>query len=204
MRNSIDLYGALTGNCIRAAIALDEAGIGYTPKPIDLAAGEQQGEQLLGLNEFGKVPVLVERRDDGNFVLTQSNAIIFFAAERSQNVLLPADPLARAKVYECFFYFLTDVIAVSHGAFRLDHVGARDHASHINEQVRASLIGGERFLRSSEFMAGDTFSVADIAAFTIARAFHGNIQWANHPELARWFETVARRPAVVQGLRAFE
>lgn len=204
MQGSIELYGALTGNCIRAAIALDEAGIPYTVKRLNLAAGEQQSEQHRVLNASGKVPVLVEYRSNGSFVLTQSNAIMLFAAERSENKLMPVDPVARARVYERFFYFLTDVIAVSHSAFRLEQIGASAQASHINELARTSLIEAERFLESTGFMAGDTFSLADIAAFTIASAFSSNIQWANHPALMRWFQAVARRPAVVHGLKAFE
>ncbi|MCY1206561.1 Disulfide-bond oxidoreductase YfcG [compost metagenome] len=204
MQGSIELYGALTGNCIRAAIALDEAGIPYTVKRVNLAAGEQQSEQHRVLNAFGKVPVLVEYRNGGTFVLTQSNAIMLFAAERSRNKLTPADPVARARVYERFFYFVTDVIAVSHGAFRLEQLGASAQASHINELAKASLIEAERFLESTAFMAGDMFSLADIAAFTIARAFSRNIQWADHPALMRWFQAVALRPGVAHGLKAFE
>jgi len=204
MQGSIELYGALTGNCIRAAIALDEADIPYTVKRIDLAAGEQHSEQHRVLNAFGKVPVLVEYRNGCNFVLTQSNAIMLFAAERSRNKLLPADPVARAKVYERFFYFLTDVIAVSHGAFRLEQSGATAQASHIHELASAALIEAEQFLESTAFMAGDAFSLADIAGFTIARALSGNIQWADHPALMRWFQAVGLRPAVVTGLKAFE
>ncbi|MFP4896914.1 glutathione S-transferase family protein [Paraburkholderia sp. EG304] len=73
-----------------------------------------------------------------------------------------------------------------------------------NELARAALIGAEQFLASTAFMAGDAFSLADIAAFTIARALSGNIQWPDHPALMRWFQAVAQRPAVVKGLQAFE
>ncbi|AGW95253.1 hypothetical protein N234_34910 [Ralstonia pickettii DTP0602] len=203
MQNPIELYGALTGNCIRAAIALEEAGVPYTVKRIDLAAGEQLGSQHRALNAFGKVPVLVEHRREGTFVLTQSNAIMFFAAERSGNGLLPADPVARARVYERFFYFLTDVIAVSHGAFRLEQMGARAQSTHLNGMAMAALAESERFLESTPFMAGDEFTLADISAFTIASAFREDLQWASHPALTRWFEAVSMRPAVINGLKAF-
>jgi GST-like protein len=53
-------------------------------------------------------------------------------------------------------------------------------------------------------MAGDSFSLADIAAFTIARALSGNIQWPDHKALLQWFQAVGQRPAVVKGLKAFE
>ena len=203
MQNALELYGAQTGNCIRAAIALEEAGIAYSARPVNLATGEHQGQELRSLNPFGKVPVLVQRASGAGFVLAQSNAIILFAAESSPTTLLPADPVARAKVYERFFYFLTDVIAVSHGAFKLQQIGASDQAKSINELAVSALLDGGRFLAFSAFMAGESFSVADIAAFTIARAYYDVIEWGEHPELAHWYGEVARRPAVLRGLKVF-
>ena len=203
MQNALELYGAKTGNCNRAAIALEEAGIAYSARPVNLATGEHQGQELRSLNPFGKVPVLVQRASGAGFVLAQSNAIILFAAESSPTTLLPADPVARAKVYERFFYFLTDVIAVSHGAFKLQQIGASEQAKSINELAVSALLEGGRFLAFSPFMAGESFSVADIAAFTIARAYYDVIEWGEHPELAHWYGEVARRPAVLRGLKVF-
>ena len=77
MKTTLELYGAPTGNCIRAAIALEEAGLSYTPKLVDLANRAHQGVDHLALNPLGKVPVLVEKEEGRKpFVLTQSNAII--------------------------------------------------------------------------------------------------------------------------------
>lgn len=76
------------------------------------------------MNAFGKVPVFVEYRSDGNFVPTQSNAITLPAAERSGSQLLPFDPVARARVYERFFHFL-----MSGNTFLLDDIAASTNAS---------------------------------------------------------------------------
>ena len=52
----LELYGAQTGNCIRAAIALEEMGLSYAPKFVDLSSGPHQGTDRLALNPLGKVP----------------------------------------------------------------------------------------------------------------------------------------------------
>ena len=124
MNTTYELYGAPTGNCIRAAIALEEAGLPYTVRSVDLANGEHRSAAYLALNPAGKVPVLVESQENGPpVVITQSNAIILYAAERAPGRLLPDDSLARSVVYERFFFFVTDVIAVSHAAFFLRSAG---------------------------------------------------------------------------------
>jgi GSH-dependent disulfide-bond oxidoreductase len=93
MKTTIELYGAQTGNCIRAAIALEEAGLSYTPKFVDLSSGAQQGVDHLALNPAGKVPVLVEKEEDQEpFILTQSNAIILYAAGKAAGRLLSRQP----------------------------------------------------------------------------------------------------------------
>ena len=77
------------------------------------------------LNPAGKVPVLVRRRADGSpdFVLTQSNAILMFAADWARGRLLPHDSQARVKALEAWFYFVTDVIALNGVAFALKGEG---------------------------------------------------------------------------------
>ena len=103
MKTTLELYGAQTGNCIRAAIALEEAGLSYTPKLVDLSSGAQRGVDHLALNPAGKVPVLVEKEEDREpFILTQSNAIILYAAGKAAG-RLPENDRDRAIVFERFF-----------------------------------------------------------------------------------------------------
>src|SRR5215813_1252341 len=118
-RTPIILYGAPTGNCIRAAIALEEAGLPYVVRKIDLRNGEQHSASYLSLNPAGLVPTIVVQAEGvDSLVITQSNAIIFYAAERAAGRLLPKEGDAqRALVLERFFCFVTDVIAPSYASF---------------------------------------------------------------------------------------
>ncbi len=202
----VELHGAKTGNCFRAAIALEEAGIPYRVRLVDLGAGEHRGEVYGRLNPAGKVPTLVDRSDGAPFALTQSNAIVMWAAERAPGVLIPVETgPARDRVMERFFYFVTDAIARSHAAFALARVKADAAAiAALDGLALEALAGAERFVAEAPFMAGQRFSIADIAGFTIAKAYEDRLDWAALPALARWYEAVGKREAGVRGMKAFD
>ena len=205
MKSTLELYGAQTGNCIRAAIALEEAGLSYTPKLVDLSSGAHQGVDYLALNPLGKVPVLVEKREDRDpFILTQSNAIILYAAGKAAGLLLPENDCNRAIVLERFFFFVTDVIAVNHAAFSLRASSAQEAQKILMDRMLATLETAERYVSDHEFMAGKMFSAADIAGFTITHSVKSDLPWSKLPNLQRWFERIEGRPAVKRGLQAFD
>jgi len=200
---SIELYGTKTGNCIRAAVALEVAGIPYAVRHVDLAQGEQGKPPFLALNPAGKVPVLVDTsRQPSPLILTQSNAIVLYAADAAPERLLP--PAERATVIERYFYFITDVIAPSHAAFYLRRRNAPEAAALLEERVLAAARAAERFAAEARFIGGDAFSVADIAAFTFLASVRSDLRWEDLPNLDRWYNVVATMPAVVKGSRAFD
>lgn len=205
-KDPIDLYGARTGNCLRVAIALEEAGLPYRPVRLDLRRGEHRTAEFLALNPDGKVPVIVDRVDgDEVLVLTQSNAILFYVAEAASETLFPVGGTRRRVVaYERFFYFLTDVIAPSHAAFQLRASGVKDSSPQgLDLRAMKALSVAERFVKTSEFIAGETFTLADIAAVTIAFAVERHIDWSELPQLRRWYQAVMARPSVIRGFAAF-
>lgn len=205
MNSTFELYGAPTGNCLRAAIALEEADLPYTPKLVDLASFEHQGADHLALNPLGKVPVLVEREDGREpFVLTQSTAIMLYAAGKGAGRLLPDYEPDRAIVLERLFFFVTDVIAVNHAAFSLRDSNAQKAQKILMDRMLATLETAERYVARDAFIAGAAFSLADIAAYTITRSVMSDLSWSKLPNLRRWFEAIDRRPAVRRGLEVFE
>ena len=204
MKTTLELYGAQTGNCIRAAIALEEAGLSYTPRLGDLSSGAHTGADHLALNPAGKVPVLVEKEEGREpFILTQSNAIMLYAAAKAPGRLLPESDRDRAIAYERFLFFVTDVIAVSHAGFSLRTLSAQEGRAILEERMLATLATAERYVTHDEFMAGKTFSAADIAGFTITQSVKSDLPWSKLPDLRRWFERIEGRPAVKRGLQVF-
>lgn len=203
MTHQIELYGANTGNSVRAAIALEEAGIPYVARRLDLQAGAQRESTYLTLNPAAKVPTLVDHSATPTLILNQSNAIIQYADEKRPGRLSPVDDLnGRLRTLDRYFFFVTDVIAPSHAAFFLHHHGKHQAGDVIERQVRRQLAYSEHFL-NEEYMAGAQFSMADISAFTLVNSLKTQLEWTSLPRLARWFELICRRPGVQAGLGAF-
>jgi GSH-dependent disulfide-bond oxidoreductase len=153
------------------------------------------------------VPTIVvnEKRRKPPFVLSQSNAILFYVAERVPGRLFfDHAPELRARTYERFFFFLTDVIAPSHAAFVLRSIAPANQSELLDQRSVAALVQAEAFLAHSRYMAGESFTLADIAAFTIATAHGARMEWGHLPRLRQWFEDVQARPTVNRGLRAFD
>lgn len=204
----IELLGDATGNCIRVAIALEEAGLPYRVRKIDLGKGEQHSLAYLRLSPVGRVPTIIDDRGPHGrrLVLSQSNAILVYVGEQRGHLLAKRGSL-RVITLEWLFLFVTDVIAPSHQGFHLQRaLGAalspevirelnRRSASmysHVNEQ-----------LRRTPFIAGDKLSIADIAGYTITAAIREHLPWDALPHLRRWFQTLQQRPGFQRGAKIF-
>jgi GST-like protein len=202
----LELHGARTGNCLRAAIGLSEAGLLYKTRHVDLRRGEQRDAPHLALNPAGMVPVLVARGPvkAQAFVLTQSSAILFYADAAAPGRILPRHgDSARIRALETFFYFTTDVIALNGAAFSLAGPEFSDAAAALTERYLSAIAASERFLIDNEFIGGASFSIADIAAFTIISAVNRHLAWDQLPRLAAWHDRIGHRPAVQTGMAAF-
>jgi len=200
----LELIGARTGNCLRVAIALELAGADYMVRPLDLRAGEHRSPAHLRLNPAGKVPTLVDARSGEVFILSQSNAILLHLDQLYPGKLLPQQHLARAAALERFLYVLTEVIAPSHAACRLRRTGETEAAERLDEAAVDALRFVETYLAPGGNMAGEQFSLADIAGYTIATSYEDVLDWHAHPNLADWFRRAAQNQAVSRGMRAFD
>lgn len=200
----IDLYGARTGNCFRVSVAFEEAEIPYNVKRVDLTRNEQHSPEHLSRNPCGKVPTIIEHFHNRRaLTLSQSNAILMYAARKNpRRLLLPSDNDGPALALERFFYFVTDVIAVSHAAFKTRNKGG--DPTFLEAQSLTALAFAESFLGESSFMAGEALTLADISAFTIASACQFRLEWDQLPEMRRWFDAMSARPAVKRGMCAFD
>lgn len=195
----IDVYAFATPNSIKVPIALEEAGLAYTLRSINVRAGEQKQPEFLAINPNAKVPVLVDPDgpDGHEIVLTESAAILVYIAEKS-GTLLPTSGIERARVFEQLFFHASGLSPAfgQAGYFQKFAPEPLPHAidRFLGEANRLADLLDTR-LAAQAFVAGERLTIADIVHYGWfwRRAFVG-IDFANRPHLARWFDRLAARP----------
>jgi len=185
----------------RVRIALALKGLAYDAVPVNLLAGEQRQPPYLAFAPQGRVPAL---RVDGGPVLTQSGAILEYLEERYPQVpLLPAEPLARARVRGVAALIGCDIHPL-HNVSVLNHLRGLGHdegdiqawiATWIDQGLAAveALIGDEGFCFGPEPGLADVYLIAQVYA---AERFGVSLQaW---PRIQRVVALATAHPAFAQ------
>ena len=197
----LTVHAFSTPNSVKIPIALEELGLPYALRPVNIRKGEQRAPDYLALNPNGKVPLLV----DGDLVLPESGAILVHLAEKSGR-LLPTDPVARARAFEWLFVQLSGTgPAFGQSGYWQKLAAERNDAAiarYAGEAERlADLI--DAHLARNEWFAGQEYSIADIAHFGwFWRRDFAGIGFDGRPHLARWYAAMEARPAVQRGIAA--
>lgn len=200
----IDLYFAPTANGQRASVALEECGLPYRVHRMDLGKGDQRSPAFLELNPAGLMPVIVD--DDGpggkRFVLTQSGAIVLYAAEKSGR-FLPKDFANRIVALQWMFQGASDVAATSGTIFRLENTAPEKSVANVDyfKQRLLTFFGDvDRQLEGRDYVARE-LSVADLMLYPNYAARRALIEAApGFANLHRWGARMAARPGVAKGM----
>jgi GST-like protein len=201
----IDLYLAGTANGLRASVALEESGLPYRPQKVDLAKGEQRSPEFLKLNPAGLIPVIVDHEGPGGkpFTLSQSGAILLYAAEKSGR-LLPKDAARRIVALQWLMQAASDVAGASNTVFHVDTKAPEKSGANV-DYFKKRLVDFfavcDRRLADRDFLA-DEFSVADLMLYPNFALRKPLLDEAGGlPDLQRWGAAMAARPAVARGMK---
>ncbi|ANQ83577.1 glutathione S-transferase [Azoarcus olearius] len=201
----ITLYTWGTPNGRKISIALEELGLDYTVRPIDITRGEQHEAGFVALSPNNKIPVLVDDEGPGGAPITliESGAILIHLAEK-HGQLLSAEPRERLETLQWLMLQMGSIgpmLGQAHHFLRFapDVIPyAIDRYS--KEAVRLYGVLNTR-LAGRDWLAGAAYSIADIATWPwIDRHKWQGIDLARYPEVKRWYETIAARPAVQRGM----
>jgi len=198
----LQLHTYQTPNGHKASIMLEETGLPYEVHVVDIERGDQRSPAFLALNPNNKIPVVVDP-DRGRTVI-ESGAILFYLADRT-GVMQPGGEEERTTVLQWVL-------------FQAAHVGPTlgqywNFAVFADEKLPTVIARFEREARRvfgvldgqlarHEHLAGPAYGIADVMTWPWINAATDKLGFTldAHPHLARWFETVGRRPVVQRGL----
>ena len=201
----IDLYTWSTSNGRKASIMLEELGADYTVHPIHIGKGDQFTPDYLAINPNGKIPAIVDSDGPGGAPITvfESGAILIYLAEKSGR-FLPTEPVARMEVIQWLMFQMGGIgpmFGQVHHFLRAAKEQVPYGIERYGTEVRRLYGVLDRRLDGRDHLAGDGYSIADIATWPwVFRREWQQIDLADFPNVKRWFDAVGSRPAVERGM----
>ncbi len=183
MSNAIRIHSfPLSGHAHRVQLFASLAGIAHEVIHVDLAAGAHKKAPFLNLNPAGQVPVV----EDGDIVLTDSNAILVYLARKYAPSFLPTDLVLEAEVQK-FLTLAAGEVAFGLSASRLINVFKAPLDANTTKATAAKALAKlETHMEGREFLVNDQPSIADIAIYSYtAHAPEGDVSLEPYPNVRR-------------------
>lgn len=196
----IEFYYAPTPNGWKVAIMLEECGLPYEARFLDIFNGAQFDLGFLAISPNARMPAIVDHNVEGKPVpVFESGAILFYLAEKTGR-FLPASPLPRKEVLEWLFWQTGNLgpMAGQYAHFRMFGPEERqDYSlSRYRGEYERCLAVLERRLEGRDFVVGD-YSIADMQIFPwVLVARNLDVRIEDFPNVAAWRERLKPRPAV--------
>jgi len=200
----IDLHYWPTPNGHKITLFLEEACLPYALHPLNIGAGEQFEPAFLAIAPNNRMPAIVDRAPaDGGAPISvfESGAILLYLAEKTGR-FLPADVRGRTTVSEWLFWQVAGLGPMT-GQYGHFHVYAPEAIPYAQERYAREaqrLLGVlDRRLQGREFIAGDDYTIADMACYPwISPYAKAPLDLAPHANVRRWREAIAARPATAR------
>ncbi len=201
----IELYTWGTPNGRKVSVMLEECGLPYNVHRIDIGKGDQFAPEYLEINPNGKIPSIVDPDgpDGAPIAMMESGAILVYLAAKTGRFL----PASTRGKYAALQWLM----------FQMGHVGPM--YGQVHHFLRAAKVevpyAIERYVKEKDrlygvldrrlgearYLAGDEYTIADIATYPwVARYEWHKTELATFPNVKRWFDTIAARPAVQRGM----
>ena len=196
-----------TPNGHKTAIMLEEVELEYEVFPINILEGEQFEPAFIAISPNNRIPAIVDTQGPNGapYAVFESGAILMYLAEKT-GLLWPQDAVERYDVIQWLMFQMGNVGPMfgQNGYFQgycpEDVPLAKERYHNVSKQLYGVM---DRRLGESEYLAGDRYSIADVATFPWTmpkqQEMH-RIDIEQYPNVKRWNETVALRPAVQRGI----
>jgi GST-like protein len=217
-RHPLQLYSLGTPNGVKVTIMLEEllalghAAADYDAWLTNIRDGDQFGSGFVGLNPNSKIPALLDRSVEPPVRVFESGSILVYLAEKF-GAYLPSDPSARTETLSWLFWQMGSAPLLGGGFghfFAYAPVKIEYAIDRYAMEVKRQLDVLDRQLAEHRYIAGDSYSIADIAIWpwygvmTLGQTYEGAAEFLDTPSyrnLVRWAGEIAERPAVKRGRR---
>jgi GST-like protein len=214
-RHPLQLYSLATPNGQKVTIMLEEllalgfAGAEYDAWRIDISEGDQFGSGFVAINPNSKIPAMVDRSGPEPIRVFESGAILVYLAEKF-GALLPGGPRERAECLSWLFWQMGSAPFVG-GGFGHFYAYAPLKIEYAIDryamETKRLLDVLDRRLGESRYLAGDAYTIADIAAFPwygglVEGALYGAAKFLSvqdYRNVRRWADDLLQRPPVRRG-----
>ncbi|MDE2368068.1 MAG: glutathione-dependent disulfide-bond oxidoreductase [Burkholderiales bacterium] len=216
-RHPLQLYSLGTPNGVKVTVMLEEllalghAGAEYDAWMIRISEGDQFGSGFVAINPNSKIPALLDRSAPEPIRVFESGAILMYLAEKF-GALLPTAPAARAECLSWLFWQMGSAPFLG-GGFGHFYAYAPTKIEYAIDryamEVKRQLDVLDRRLADSPYLAGDDYTIADIAVWPWYGALAKGLlygageflQVQDYRHVQRWTDAIALRPAVQRGRR---
>lgn len=210
----IQLYSLPTPNGVKISIMLEETGLPYEPHLVRFDSNDQLSPEFLSLNPNNKIPAIIDPQGPGGVPLPlfESGAILLYLGEKSGQLLGGADPARRWQVMQWLMFQMGGIgpmfgqVGFFHKFAGKDYEDKRPRDRYVAESSRLLAVLDKQ-LASSEWVAGDSYSVADIAILPWVNnlvSFYGAgelVGFDKFTQVQRALQAFLARPAVQRGLK---
>lgn len=214
MTKPIEVYFWPTPNGHKITIALEEMGLPYEIKPVNIGKGEQFTPEFLAISPNNRMPAIVDHEGPGGEPISvfESGAILQYLGRKSGQ-FYPKDERARIKVDEWLIWQVANLGPMAGQASHFINYAPKivddaqlieyGRARYVNELNRLCGVV-ERQLEGQDFLAGD-YSIADIASWPWLRGAHRLGQsYDAFPKMKAWIDRIYERPAAMTAVKKGE
>jgi GST-like protein len=201
----IELYTWSTPNGRKISIMLEEVGLPYTARPVDIRNNEQFKPEYIALNPNSKIPTIVDSEGPDGKPLTvfESGAILIYLAEKTGK-FLPRSGRERYDVLQWLMFQMGGVGPM----FGQNHHFRRSAPQQVPYGIERYAKETERLygvmdarLKVAPTLAAGMYTIADMATYPwVARHEWHKVELERYPNVKRWFDEIGKRPAVVKGM----
>ena len=215
--HALQLHSMATPNGVKVTVMLEElleagySGAQYDAYPINIGDGDQFGSGFVDINPNSKIPALIDTSNSPETRIFESGSILLYLAEKFE-AFIPKDLAGRTECMNWLFWQMGSAPFLGGGFGHFYAYAPEKYQYPIDRyamEVKRQLDVLDKQLAKNKFIAGDQYTIADMAIWPWYGSLVRNVvyeaaeflQTHEYTHLVRWANDIAERPAVKRGVK---